>query len=125
MHTVAELRSFRKHAEQAGLSEDDISRLIQLIAATPDAGDEIKGTGGCRKVRFAIHGNNKGKSGGVRTITFYSGASMPVFLITVFGKTQKVTLTKAECNELKKLTEALSDAYSRRVAQLSERGATA
>jgi hypothetical protein len=38
------------------------------MAAKPDAGDEIRGTGGARKIRFAAKG--KGKSGGVRVITF-------------------------------------------------------
>lgn len=45
--------------------------IVCYLAADPMAGDEIAGTGGCRKVRFAGRGN--GKSGGYRTITFYTG----------------------------------------------------
>ena len=98
MHTVAELNSFRRSAVAAGMSEEDIQDLLNHLSEHPDAGEEIVGTGGCRKLRFAIRGNNKGKSGGVRTITLYSGEHLPVFLITVFGKSQKVSLTKAERN---------------------------
>lgn len=104
------------------MSEEDISDFIDFIAADPEAGDEIVGTGGCRKVRFSIRGNNKGKSGGVRTITFYTGQDLPVFLITVFGKSQTVNLTKAERNDLRKLTEAIVDAYSGRVRSLAAGG---
>lgn len=122
MHTVSETKAFRKAAEHAEMSEEDISDLIDYLAENPEAGDEISGTGGCRKVRFAIRGNNKGKSGGVRTITFYSGESLPVFLITVFGKGQQVNLTKAECNALQGMTKAIVDTYARRVQPLAASG---
>ncbi len=119
MQTITELHNFRKAAEEAGMSEEDIHDLVSHLAKYPDAGDEIEGTGGCRKLRFSIRGNNKGKSGGVRTITLYSGVSMPVFLITVFGKSQKISLSKSERNELKKLTAAIKEAYSVRVHKLA------
>lgn len=119
MQTVAELKSFRKAALAAGMSEDDIQELIDHLAATPDAGDEMEGTGGCRKLRWAIRGNNKGKSGGVRTITLYTGESLPVFLLTVFAKSQKVNLTKAERNGLKEISDQIVREYSRRVLPLA------
>lgn len=122
MHTVSELRTFRSAAAVAGMSQEDIEDFVDHIAANPDDGEEIVGTGGCRKVRFAIRGNNKGKSGGVRTITFYTGNDLPVFLITVFGKSQKVNLTKAERNSLKKLTTAIVDEYAMRVQALAAGG---
>ncbi len=70
-HTVAELNGFRKQALDAGMSESEITEVITLLSINPTVGDEIPGTGGCRKVRIA--GRGKGKSGGYRTITFYSG----------------------------------------------------
>lgn len=119
MHTVTELKTFRRAADAAGMSDDDVDRLVSYLAANPDAGDEISGTGGCRKMRFAIRGNNEGKSGGVRTITLFSGDSMPVFLVTVFGKSQRVNLSQAERNGLKKLSEQIVQEYTRRVLPLA------
>jgi hypothetical protein len=119
MQTVSELRAFRRAAEASGMSEEDIEDLVDYLAANPEAGDEIEGTGGCRKLRFAIRGNNKGKSGGVRTITLFSGEHMPVFLITVFAKSVKISLTKAERNALKKLSGEIVEEYSRRVLPLA------
>lgn len=101
------------------MSDEDVAELIDYLAANPDAGDEMEGTGGCRKLRFAIRGNNKGKSGGVRTITLYTGDGLPVFLIAVFGKSQKVSLSKAERNGLKKLSGLIVEEYAQRVMPLA------
>ena len=119
MHTVTELKSSRKAAESAGMSPDDIESLVDYLSSNPDAGDEMVGTGGCRKLRWAVRGNNKGKSGGVRTITLFSGDNLPVFLITAFGKGQKVNLSKGERNDLKKLSDKIVQEYSRRVLPLA------
>jgi hypothetical protein len=118
MQTVSELHSFRKAASVAGMSDQDITDLVSFLAENPEAGEEMVGTGGCRKLRFAIRGNNKGKSGGVRAITFFTGGNLPVFLITVFGKSQKVNLSKAERNTLRSVTEKIEAEYRARVAKL-------
>ena len=119
MHTVSELKSFRKAAANAGMSDEDIQDLIDYLSENPQAGDEMEGTGGCRKLRWSIRGNNKGKSGGARTITLYSGEHLPVFLITAFGKSQKVNLSKSERNELKKIADKVVQEYSRRVLPIA------
>lgn len=119
MHTVTELPAFRKAAVAAGMSEEDIEGLTSYLSENPDAGDVMSGTGGMRKVRWSIESNNKGKSGGVRTITFFSGETLPVFLIAAFGKGQKVNLSKAERNQLKKLSDLLVHEYSRRVVPIA------
>ena len=92
MHSVCELLSFRRAAHAAGMTNDEIDELVDFLAKNPMAGDEIAGTGGRRKLRVA--GRGKGKSGGCRAISFYSGAVLPVFLITVFGKGEKVNLNQ-------------------------------
>jgi hypothetical protein len=38
---------------------------------------------------------------------------MPVFLVTVFSKSQKVNLTKAERNALKSITVQIIESYSK------------
>ncbi len=115
MQTVIETEDFLKDAKKAGLSEEDRKEIVDFISENPLAGDEMAGTGGARKVRFAYKG--KGKSGGVRIITFYSGHDIPVFLLNVFAKGDKVNLTKAECNELKKVLGVVAKAYRERKQQ--------
>jgi hypothetical protein len=41
MHTVCETHAFRRAATQAGMSEDEISLLVNFLAENPMAGDEI------------------------------------------------------------------------------------
>ncbi len=119
MHTVTELKAFRRKATDAGMSEEDIDGLTAFLSENPDAGDVMEGTGGCRKLRWSIKGNNKGKSGGVRTITLFSGDNLPVFLITAFSKGQKINLSKAERNALKNMADQLVQTYSRRVVPIA------
>jgi hypothetical protein len=109
VHVVVETAPFIAAAKAAGLSGADVSRIVEYFARRPDAGDVIQGTGGARKVRFA--GRGKGKSGGYRVITFYSGADLPVFLLTVFCKGERPDLTKGERNALAQLTKVLVDRY--------------
>lgn len=113
MHTVARLHSFDRAAEEAGMSEDEITDIVDYLAENPTAGDVMVGTGGCRKIRFAGRGN--GKRGGYRTITFFSGEAMPVFLVTVFGKGEKATLTPKESAALKRITKQIVEEYRSKV----------
>src|SRR3982074_1240839 len=103
MHTVAQTKPFVAAAREACLTEEEIDDVVSYLAENPQAGDELRGTGGCRKVRIA--GRGKGKSGGYRTITFYSGEAMPVYLITVFSKGEKSILTDKEAAALKVITK--------------------
>ncbi len=97
------------------LGEDGLARYL-ADRLHPDAGDEIAGTGGCRKFRVA--GRGKGKSGGYRTITFYSGNEMPVYLLTVFSKGNEANLTNSDCQDLCRLTKVLVEAHKPRVKAL-------
>ncbi len=99
MHTVVETPSYLADAKAAGLTEGEREAVVEMLADHPEAGDEIGGTGGARKVRVA--GRGKGKSGGYRVITFYSGEDVPVFLLAVYSKGDRANLSKAERNELK------------------------
>jgi len=67
VRTVAETPIFQRYAADIWTSaeRDD---FIAWIALNPEAGDLIKGSGGCRKVRWAATG--RGKSGGARVIYF-------------------------------------------------------
>ena len=103
---------FLRDAKAAGLSDQDRMEIVDFIACHPTAGVEIKGTGGARKVRFA--GKGKGKSGGYRVITFYSGDDIPTFLLNVFAKNEKTDLSQAEQNAFRDVLSSLAQAYRMR-----------
>lgn len=112
MHTIVETPVFIRSAKLAGVTEDELNEIKTVLSNTPDAGDEMPGTGGARKLRFA--GKGKGKSGGYRVITFYSGEDIPVFLLDIYSKGEKIDLTQDEKNTLKKILGSIADSYRRR-----------
>ncbi len=119
MQTVVETPPYLDAAKEAGLSERELEAIKDMLARDPTAGDMIQGTGGCRKVRVA--GRGKGKSGGYRIITFFTGPDLPVFLLTVFGKGERADLTQKERNDLAAMTKLIAEGYRRKVAKLRRR----
>src|ERR1700733_5515008 len=113
MHTVIETPDFRSDAKETGITDDERNDIIASLGRNPTAGKEIPGTGGARKVRFG--GRGKGKSGGYRVITFYTGEDVPLFLLNVFAKGDKVDLSQAERNELRSELAGLAEDYRRGV----------
>jgi hypothetical protein len=69
----------------------------------------IEGTGGARKVRFA--GKGKGKSGGYRVITFFSGTDVPVVLLNISAKNEKIDLKPKERRALKTVLAQIVKTY--------------
>ncbi len=112
MQTVLETSNFHRDANNAGMTEGERFDLFTFLSANPEAGDLIKGSGGCRKVRFAKRG--KGKSGGYRVVTFFGGSHMPVVVITVYAKNKLGNLSDAETNILKTLAKELLKQFRRK-----------
>src|SRR6266436_1823066 len=109
MQTVVETPDYLRDAKAAGAGDDERRSIVDYIAANPKAGDLIVGSGGARKVRFAAPG--RGKSGGYRVVTYYGGDELPVFLLNVFKKGDRVNLSKAEINELREELSHLAREY--------------
>ncbi len=61
------------------------------------------------KVRWKRAGS--GKSSGVRVIYYFYNEKKPLFLLIVFGKSEKVNLSRAERNDLAKLVRILLESY--------------
>ena len=108
---IAELPTYMRLAEKL-LSVEERQYLINYLAEHPKSGDIMEGTGGVRKLRWRRGG--QGKSGGVRVIYYFHDDLMPLYLLTLFAKGDKVNLTKGERNELADLVEALVDAWKER-----------
>ncbi|MDP3548149.1 MAG: type II toxin-antitoxin system RelE/ParE family toxin [Phreatobacter sp.] len=66
-------------------------------------------------MRFARPGS--GKSGGYRTIHYFGGDDVPVFLLAIFGKGEKANISKAERNELASILPTIAASYKARPAR--------
>jgi hypothetical protein len=107
--TVLFTSVFQRQAAAAGLTDDEVQDIAVPIAADPLSGDLMPGTGGARKLRFArLRG---GKSGGYRTIHYYGGDDVPVFLLALIDKRRRENLSAAERNELARILPQIADVY--------------
>ena len=90
MQTVAETPTFTRQADKL-FTEEERGALIDHLAESPLAGDEIPGTGGVRKLRFAASGR-----GGARVIYFYGGKDIPIYALLAYAKSARTDLNPAE-----------------------------
>ena len=109
MVTVAETREFSRRADGL-MGQADKEALVFYLACHPDAGALISGTGGLRKLRWSAGG--KGKRGGARVIYYFHSEKMPLYLLTVYGKSEKADLSPEQRRELSNLTDLLRKANS-------------
>ncbi|MDO8380553.1 type II toxin-antitoxin system RelE/ParE family toxin [Phenylobacterium sp.] len=95
-----------KRLGKLGATDADVIAMENAIAANPEAGAVIKGSGGMRKIRFGFGGS--GKSGGGRTIYYAITDDDVVYLITAYAKVDKADLTADELKLFKTLIEDLT-----------------
>jgi len=86
--------------------------LVGYLVHNPLAGDLITGTGGVRKLRWALE--RRGKQGGARVVYYFHNEAMPTFALTAYAKNERADITQADRNEYRRLTGLLADRYARR-----------
>ena len=111
LQTVVETPTFIRRAEKL-LSSEEHEALIVCLAVHPAAGDEIVGTGGVRKLRFAAKG--KGKSGGVRVIYYFYDRAIPIYALLLYGKGERADLTPDERKSVAAFAAAIKATRKRR-----------
>jgi len=89
MHTVVETPLFASLWPDYW-SEDERAEFAAFLSANPHAGEVVRHSGGCRKVRWAREGT--GKRGGVRVIYFNQLDDGRIVLLTMYAKSARETL---------------------------------
>jgi len=90
-----------------GLTDTELAELEKTMMRNPSIGAIIKGTGGVRKMRFALH-NDKGKSGGVRVLYVDYVSYEKTILLNAYVKGEKDSITDSEKSQLKKIVDEIS-----------------
>jgi mRNA-degrading endonuclease RelE of RelBE toxin-antitoxin system len=80
-----EATAFTKHLYDY-LSEDEYIGLQSFLLQYPESGKIVRGSGGVRKIRWAMSG--RGKSGGVRVIYYFKKQDDEVWLLTIYSKSE-------------------------------------
>lgn len=104
MATVIELPPFISQVGDS-IKPKERDKLIDFLARHPEAGEEMRGTGGVRKLRWG--GKGKGKRGGLRVIYYFYNDTAPIFLLTVYGKGEQEDLTNEQRAKMIDLTSRL------------------
>jgi len=67
-------------------SDEDLARLQGFLIENPKVGDVVPGSGGVRKMRWAMPG--RGKRGGLRIIYYLSSRQGQIWLLTLYPKSE-------------------------------------
>ncbi len=86
------------------LSDDEYLGLQNFLLKYPDTGKIIRGTGGVRKLRWAVSG--KGKRGGLRIIYYWQVSQDEIWILTVYGKSDRESIP---AHLLKKIAEEIKN----------------
>ncbi len=108
---IVETRQFEVQSDLL-MTADEKSAMMWFVALHPEAGDRIPGTGGARKLRWAV--GSRGKRGGVRVVYYYRDEATPLFLLTVYKKGRKDDLSQAEQKTLGSIIKVIRDHYAKR-----------
>jgi mRNA-degrading endonuclease RelE of RelBE toxin-antitoxin system len=91
---------FTRQIEQL-ISDENYMEMQRFLAKLPTAGDLIRGSNGCRKLRWKVSG--RGKRGGIRLIYYWITADDQILMLTAYCKTTTADLTPAQIKALGQL----------------------
>ena len=101
-YDVVVAESFKKTSRNLSKRHSSLGRvfnkLISSLEEDPEQGTPIGK--GCYKIRLNITSKKKGKRGGARVITYVQIVETTVFLLTIYDKSEKESLSDAELADL-------------------------
>jgi len=98
---------FTRQWKALGLDDDDLFKLQNHLIKNPHEGDVIIGSGGARKIRFAL--SQKGKSGGARVIYVNVVQDEEIHLLLCYTKGKQENLTEEQKRQLKVFIKAIKE----------------
>lgn len=103
---------FNKIWDDLGLTDDDLKDLQEYLIINPETGSVIQGTGGVRKIRWALR--NTGKSGGIRVLYIDFIVYEKIYLLMAYPKNQKENISDKEKKIIKQLVTDLKNELRRK-----------
>jgi len=80
------------------IAESSYRLLQQRLIGSPDAGDLIRGGGGCRKIRW--NSIRSGKRGGIRVIYYWISREDRILMLLAYSKSRRGDLTPEQVRTL-------------------------
>lgn len=109
MVSISYTQEFRKQAKRLAKKyrslAEDLEAFVDELSQNPNMGKDLGS--GVRKIRMAVKSKRKGKSGGMRVITFnviVNQTDTEITLLTVYDKSEKESISD---KEIKMLLESI------------------
>lgn len=93
-------KQLKRLAKKYSSLKKEFAQLLESLEENPQQGTPVGNS--CYKIRLAIVSKNKGKSGGARVITNVVVRESTVFLLSIYDKGEKESLSDKELKELLK-----------------------
>jgi hypothetical protein len=107
MTAVKATRTFAKRAVKL-LGEAGVAALGAYLAARPESGAIVPGSGGVRKLRWRLPG--RGRRGGARVLHLYLKHRETTWLLDLYAKNEKSDLSAAYLKAIRALVAAIKAA---------------
>jgi len=91
-------RQIKKLAKKYPSLKTEFTELIENLEIKPNQGTAL--INNCYKIRISIKSKGKGKRGGARVITHIHVTREKVFLLAIYDKSEKESMTNKELKEL-------------------------
>lgn len=95
-------REFKRLSKKYFSLEADLRKLIEELHIKPDLGTPLGGN--AFKVRCQVRSKGKGKSGGVRVITYYISDDGKLYLLSIYDKSEQESISP---KQIRLLIEAI------------------
>ncbi len=91
-------REFKRLSKKYISLSSDMRELVKSLKENPIVGTPLGND--VYKIRLAIKSKNKGKSGGARVITYLVDKNKIVYLISIYDKSEKVSISDIEIKSI-------------------------
>ena len=92
------LPRIKKLAKKYSSLKAEYTELVGTLSADPNQGTPLGND--CYKIRLVIASKDKGKSGGARVISCIKIVESKVYLLTIYDKSEKDSISDKALNEL-------------------------
>ncbi|MCF0062737.1 type II toxin-antitoxin system RelE/ParE family toxin [Dyadobacter chenwenxiniae] len=85
------LREYKRLAKKYSSLETEVKSLIEILSANPTRGTPLGSQ--IFKIRWQVKSKRKGKSGGIRVITYFKILNNELFLLDIYDKSERETVS--------------------------------
>ena len=97
VYTISFEKEFKKLSSKYPSLKSDFKTLLISLYENPKQGEALGNN--CYKVRIAIASKGKGKSGGARVITCIKIVDELIFLVSIYDKSVRETISDKEIQD--------------------------